>query len=698
MTTMAKPVTKKWGVTDPISTEAPSKLDHRLTTELEECLHGNNLYETNAGKQLRERVLVELSEIVQNWVTKVSISQGIPEHDAKNCGARVCTFGSYRLGVDGPDADIDTLVITPRHVSRAVHVFGQTDHVKDLKPTPETTLVDILRETPEADDIVAVPDAYVPVIKFEYRGVEIDLLCAPLQMSRIPEKFDILDDKVLRNVDDATQRSINGVRVTDAILKLVPSTRNFQTVLRAVKLWAKRRKIYSNALGFLGGVAWAILTARVCQLYPNGSPSLLLSRFFKLYDKWNWNTSSQSAPVLLCPISSGNPNLGFKIWIPHGNQRHVMPIITPSYPSMNTTHNVTTTTLTLMIQEIHRGLTLCEVLERNAGNEEGEADKKGENAWETLFKKSEFFGQYKRYLQIDVSADDIESFKRWKGVVESRLRHLIHRLEESGVMKQIRPYPGGYADNVELPDGCGRSYFFGIDLNATAKTASANGSRRAVDLSQPVILWRQQLNSWQYKTAAMHLQVKSIRASELPDFVSRDIPEEYHKRKRHKQGGGSNGLKKNKRLRKGKKAGDGVKSEKSVKNEATKVGTKVGSNKIKEGTIVSTGEKQGDEMTDEGAIKRKSEQTDEGTEGEKSVKGGQVEGDGEDGRGGGEVKTGEGEETTASERLRAMAAAKAGATEVVNDELVAETAGVLSKASEGQAINVTFRAGAGAAE
>uniref|UniRef100_I1P4P7 polynucleotide adenylyltransferase n=1 Tax=Oryza glaberrima TaxID=4538 RepID=I1P4P7_ORYGL len=82
------------------------------------------------------------------------------------------------------------------------------------------------------------------------------------------------DRSVLRGLDDlATARSLNGIRVADEILRLVPDTAAFRTMLRCVKHWAKARGVYSNVAGFLGGIGWAILVARVCQLYPNTSPA-----------------------------------------------------------------------------------------------------------------------------------------------------------------------------------------------------------------------------------------------------------------------------------------------------------------------------------------------------------------------------------------------------------------------------------------
>lgn len=52
--------------------------------------------------------------------------------------------------------------------------------------------------------------------------------------------------------------------------------------------------IYSNSLGYFGGVTWAMLVARTCQLYPNAAAATLVHKFFKIFTIWQW-----PLPVLL---------------------------------------------------------------------------------------------------------------------------------------------------------------------------------------------------------------------------------------------------------------------------------------------------------------------------------------------------------------------------------------------------------------
>lgn len=39
-------------------------------------------------------------------------------------------------------------------------------------------------------------------------------------------------------------------------------------------------------MGFFGGVAWAMLVARICQLYPNAIAGAIVSRFFRIMYQW----------------------------------------------------------------------------------------------------------------------------------------------------------------------------------------------------------------------------------------------------------------------------------------------------------------------------------------------------------------------------------------------------------------------------
>lgn len=187
----------------------------------------------------------------------------------------MCTFGSYRLGVHGRGADIDTLCVAPRHVDRG-HFFGSDDICFEKR----------LREHPLVSDLHPVPDAFVPVIKLKFAGIEMDMLFARMAEKAIPPDFSLHNDMCLKNLTRECIRSLNGSRVTDEILRLVPRRETFRLALRAVKLWAKKAGIYSNVLGYLGGVSWAMLVARTCQLYPNAAPARLLHKFFFVFSKW----------------------------------------------------------------------------------------------------------------------------------------------------------------------------------------------------------------------------------------------------------------------------------------------------------------------------------------------------------------------------------------------------------------------------
>merc|ERR1712046_212218 len=98
-------------------------------------------------------------------------------------------------------------------------------------------------------------------------------------------------------LDEVSLKGLNARMVVDQIMNLVPNKENFRSTLRFVKLWARRRGLYSDRYGFPNGVSWAIMVARVCQMYPYYDPSQLVNRFFRVYERWDW-----AHAVILCPI------------------------------------------------------------------------------------------------------------------------------------------------------------------------------------------------------------------------------------------------------------------------------------------------------------------------------------------------------------------------------------------------------------
>lgn len=81
--------------------------------------------------------------------------------------------------------------------------------------------------------------------------------------------------------------------VAFAYTQLTPNRESFISVLRIVRRWAKRRGLYSNKMGYLGGVNWCILVCFINQLYPTAAPSTLLLRFFMVLANWKWPLAIQ---------------------------------------------------------------------------------------------------------------------------------------------------------------------------------------------------------------------------------------------------------------------------------------------------------------------------------------------------------------------------------------------------------------------
>jgi poly(A) polymerase len=433
---------KSYGQTPPLSMALPSEADKRSNEALIQELRNQGTFEAPPETQKRcvssesnlllllpptadmgprYRVLASLQQICDAFVKKMAKERepnnAILIRDARG---KIFTYGSFRLGVFGPGSDIDTLVVVPRYVTREDYFKFFPDLLTSMSPPGAIT------------DLTVVTDAFVPIIKFEYSGISIDLIFSRIAtLKQLPSEkdFSLKDNNLLRGLDEQELRSLNGTRVTDEILTLVPEQSTFKLALRAIKLWAQRRAIYANIMGYPGGVAWAMMVARVCQLYPKANSAMLIVRFFSIMSKWRWPQA-----VMLKNIEDGP--LQVRVWNPQlykGDSFHLMPVITPAYPSMCATYNITHSAKRVIIEELTRADSLSQQI---IG---------GQRPWKDLFAKHSFFTQgFKYYLMVNCCSTDKESHKIWSGYVESKVRVLVQGVERHESIALARPFTKGF--------------------------------------------------------------------------------------------------------------------------------------------------------------------------------------------------------------------------------------------------------------
>lgn len=490
---------KHYGITSAISLAPPREIDNQYTKKLCDAMKPFGVFEDEEELNHRLAVLGKLNNFVKEWISEISELKNLPPSAISCVGGKIFTFGSYRLGVHTKGADIDALCVAPRHVERSdffqsfFEKFKQHEEIKDLR---------------------AVEDAFVPVIKFKFDGIEIDLLFARLALQSIPDNLDLRGDSILRNLDIRCIRSLNGCRVTDEILYLVPNKENFRLTLRAIKLWAKRRGIYSNMLGFLGGVSWAMLVARTCQLYPNAVAATLVHKFFLVFSKWEWPN-----PVLLKQPEDSNLNL--PVWDPRVNpsdRYHLMPIITPAYPQQNSTYNVSSSTRTIMSEEFKYGLSVTdEILQ-------------GKAEWSKLFEPPNFFQKYKHYIVLTASASTEENHLEWIGLVESKIRVLVGNLERNEyiTLAHVNPqsFPGSKENRNE--NDFVSMWFIGIIFKKVENAESVN-----IDLTYDIqsftdTVYRQANNINMLKDG-MKIEATHVKKKQLHQYLP---PELVQKKKR----------------------------------------------------------------------------------------------------------------------------------------------------------------------
>jgi poly(A) polymerase Pap1 len=549
MTAMTSNLSQFAPVYQPISIKAPNDIEKFASSALKHYIDRAYPQESTESRRAREKVLAKVEKLIKNLVEKCTIATGVSEDQANEGGGNIFISGSYRLGVHTEGTDIDIICCLPRQVTKD-NFFGD--------------FLDELSARADVSEVTPITEAVVPMIGLKIDGIDIDLLysCLPFAQVNLKEK-DILDDNILRGVDDQTAKCLNGPRVTNMLYKLVPNFNEFAICLRCLRLWGKKRGIYSNKMGYLGGVNFAILSAFISQLYPKAPAATLLKNFFRLMLDWKWPN-----PIRLCP--KYEPGLNMEQWDPTIDRRQLrdlMPILTPAYPIMNSTYSTNQRTMEVMMTEFQRGKDICEKTIKNIMLRKLKADKLKKNSTSTssssatnslngndnqnnnlsfneiadefseLFEPFDFFSHFSTYLVINITANTEDELLKWEGFVESRVRQLVVRL---GYLpfSAVRPHPKVLHDdgNNEKASGEHNVYsaaaFIGIETDP-------NRAKGTVDLVRPIQQFKDApkvgVMNWSGRKDGMNVDVKVVKFKDLPSFVfSEENGGRQEAKKRHK--------------------------------------------------------------------------------------------------------------------------------------------------------------------
>uniref|UniRef100_A0AAV2MD62 Poly(A) polymerase n=1 Tax=Knipowitschia caucasica TaxID=637954 RepID=A0AAV2MD62_KNICA len=421
---------KRFGLSRPIREEFPSVEKLHQTTRLTESLKTANVFSSRAELEHREKIVGNLSSLFKQWLQEMCTEMNVPQLVREQVGGKVLSYGSFAMGQNMKDADIDLLCVGPRFIPRESFF---SSFVEKLRGQQHVQVKHVLE------------NAFVPVIKLIVESVEVDMVYAKINGRRVSDSLDLMDSTILQEMDVISVRSLQGYRDTQEIMSLVPNAYTFRLALAAIKQWAKRRNIYSNMLGFLCGVSCAIMLARICQMCPYATAAVTVATFFRVYSSWNW-----ASPVMLRVPEEQNCNL--PSWNPSMTRQEQMAIITPSYPQQNSSYNVNPSTIKIMKEEIRRGHAIMEHGLQNR------------SLWKQLFEPSDFFKEYSNYVVLRVSAPTQAKLEDWTSYLQSRVRHLVEALGRNPNISAICPSPQSFTER----DGLSTSLLLGIKIHSSA--------------------------------------------------------------------------------------------------------------------------------------------------------------------------------------------------------------------------------------
>lgn len=419
-----------------------------------------------------ENTFLEVKKIVQECVAAL----GIDAPDIK-----LYPIGAYALGMLLADEEVDAVISLPCNVSLNLLLESLRDAIWLGK-----TGTEIVSASP--DGLFAAPGLRC---RFQgaaaSEGLRLKLLLA--HDIQLPEQR-----------PEALVQSTTGLlarQVSEKLLELVPNQEIFRSLLRFIRCWAKQHGIYGSHAGYLGGQAWAILCAYVCQQNPSIEISELIATFFHSLHCYNWSTPLQLQP------SQADPQPAYQAAGP----MQTLTIVLPVGMNLLASSQLTDTTKRITLKELRKGRKAVEEVEQSRADWSSVALKEG---W--------FFQRHKHYLELDFMATNAEVQAQWLNWGMDQIHGLILLFESMmGNKVTLRPWP----DPMEFRDSewpKAQAMFIGLHLEGRDRDAPDQESSRTFDLREIIVKFFETLTNWpkaQTYALQFELVIRHIRHADL---------------------------------------------------------------------------------------------------------------------------------------------------------------------------------------
>lgn len=374
------------------------------------------------------------------------------------------------------DAIVELIQATIQAVagqSAEVHVVGSArlypdSHDLDLAvidPSPLTgaealaALAEVLAERPEVSESRLLAGAVTPIVRARIGGRPVDIMCASG-----PARLDgaRLDSASLGRLPDAELRVIGAVLVADW---LSARTREhgpaFAKLVRALRTLTSARAIDRQALGFPGGISWALLVARALADDPHEHGLPLGERFQRVL------TYLASA---LAADRQAHPD-------------GLIEVLSPTPPYENTARALMPATCALVLDELERAALMCaDIAERRL-------------PWSALFAGPDIW-RHSHYLTVEISARNRADLRAALGWFDGRALGFLTNIAHLPTVRP-RPYPVALDARRERPHAT-----FACGLDARHSDPEAAWQPPLADLSEHADKIQRSFARWSERPSA----------------------------------------------------------------------------------------------------------------------------------------------------------------------------------------------------